>query len=87
VADDIVRARAVVHGRVQGVWFRQSTAEHARALGVSGWVRNLPDGGVEAVFEGAPGAVDQSLGFVRTGRAGVHGLRLSAYLASFVLSK
>jgi acylphosphatase len=67
VADDSVRARAVVHGRVQGVWFRQSTAEHARALGVSGWVRNLPDGGVEAVFEGAPGAVDQSLGFVRTG--------------------
>jgi acylphosphatase len=67
VAEDIVRAHTVVHGRVQGVWFRQSTAERAQALGVSGWVCNLDDGGVEAVFEGAPDAVGRALDFVRSG--------------------
>lgn len=47
------RTRALVSGRVQGVFFRDSTREKAEALGLSGWVRNLPDGSVEAVFEGA----------------------------------
>lgn len=50
--------RVRVSGLVQGVFFRQTTARRARELGVSGWVRNLPDGGVEAVFEGAEDAVD-----------------------------
>jgi acylphosphatase len=68
VADDIVRAHAFVHGRVQGVWFRQSTADRARALGVSGRVRNLPDGGVEAVFEGPSAAVAEAIDFVRVRR-------------------
>jgi acylphosphatase len=67
VADEVVRVCAIVHGRVQGVWFRQSTAERARALGVSGWVRNLTDGGVEAVFEGPAGAVGEAVDFVRKG--------------------
>jgi acylphosphatase len=67
VADDIVRVRAVIHGRVQGVWFRQSTAERAQALGVTGWVRNLADGGVEAVFEGPESAVGEAVAFVRQG--------------------
>lgn len=42
---------------MQGVFFRQSTQQEARAQGLAGWVRNLPDGRVEAVFEGAPAAV------------------------------
>ena len=50
------RMRVLVSGTVQGVWFRESTREEADRLGVAGWVRNLPDGRVEAVFEGpAPG--------------------------------
>jgi acylphosphatase len=51
------RRRVVVHGRVQGVFFRDSTAQEARARGVAGWVRNCADGTVEAVFEGPAGAV------------------------------
>ena len=67
MAESIVRARALVIGRVQGVWFRQSTADEAHALGVAGWVRNLPDGSVEAVFEGPPAVVERALDYVRTG--------------------
>jgi acylphosphatase len=51
------RRRVVVHGRVQGVFFRDTAAREARARGVAGWVRNRGDGTVEAVFEGAPDAV------------------------------
>ncbi len=53
------RRRVRVRGRVQGVAFRAFTAEKARAAGVGGWVRNLPDGSVEAVFEGRDGAVEE----------------------------
>jgi acylphosphatase len=67
MAEGRVRAHALVHGRVQGVWFRQSTAELAKTLGVDGWVRNLPDGGVEAVFEGPAAAVADAIAFVGTG--------------------
>jgi acylphosphatase len=47
----------VIHGRVQGVFFRDSTRQKARELGVNGWVRNRPDGTVEAVAQGRDGAV------------------------------
>ena len=63
----IVRARVVVSGRVQGVWFRQSTADRAVQLGVSGSVRNLDDGRVEAFFEGPPAAVASALEYARRG--------------------
>jgi acylphosphatase len=59
--------RAIVRGRVQGVFFRDSVRRRAVALGVKGWVRNRSDGAVEAVFEGAPQAVEQMLDFVRRG--------------------
>jgi acylphosphatase len=48
----VTRARVRVHGRVQGVFFRAETRNRARSLGLSGWVRNCPDGSLEAVFEG-----------------------------------
>ena len=54
---DAIRTHAIITGRVQGVWYRAKTQEAAERLGVSGWVRNLPDGSVEAVFEGDPQAV------------------------------
>ncbi len=55
--EPLKRLRVVISGRVQGVWFRGWVVEAARARGLSGWVRNRLDGTVEAVFEGAPGAV------------------------------
>jgi acylphosphatase len=53
----MVRRRVVVHGRVQGVFFRDSARRKAANLAVAGWVCNRSDGAVEAVFEGAPDAV------------------------------
>ncbi len=62
-----VRAHVVVHGRVQGVWFRDSCRREAETRGVTGWARNNPDGTLEAVFEGAPDDVDAVLDFCREG--------------------
>ena len=67
MGDDVIRVRVRVEGRVQGVYFRQSTAREAAAAGVSGWVRNLPDGSVEAAFEGPRDAVGHMLGYVHAG--------------------
>lgn len=63
----MIRRRVVVHGLVQGVWFRDSTRARAEANGVTGWVRNRADGAVEAVFEGEPEAVESLLAFCRLG--------------------
>jgi acylphosphatase len=57
----------IVRGRVQGVAFRAATHRRAREVGAAGWVRNLPDGSVEAVFEGDPEVVRVMLEFCRTG--------------------
>jgi acylphosphatase len=62
-----LRARVVVSGRVQGVWFRESTRRRADELGVAGWVRNLPDGRVEALFEGPDDRVRAAIEFVKVG--------------------
>ena len=61
------RALIRVTGRVQGVFFRQSTVDMAGPLGLSGWVRNLADGSVEALFEGERTAVDQAIAWCRRG--------------------
>jgi acylphosphatase len=63
----MISRRVLVSGRVQGVWFRESTRREASALGLSGWVRNLPDGRVEAHFEGDEAAVEAAIAFVRCG--------------------
>jgi acylphosphatase len=69
MAESRVRRRVVVHGRVQGVFFRGSTLDRAREAGVDGWVRNCADGSVEAVFEGAASAVSEMTEFCRAGPA------------------
>jgi len=56
-----------ISGRVQGVFFRANTCKQARSLGLTGWVRNLPDGRVESVFEGDPLACDAMLAWCRSG--------------------
>lgn len=65
--DGRVRRRVVVTGQVQGVFFRDSTRERARAHGVAGWVCNRSDGAVEAVLEGPSESVDRVLRFLETG--------------------
>jgi acylphosphatase len=64
-----VRRRVIAHGDVQGVFFRDTAQDEAARHGVSGWVRNTPDGTVEAVFEGEPEAVERLIGFAREGPA------------------
>ena len=66
----MIRRRVVVRGRVQGVFFRDTTRRRARAAGVSGWVSNRPDGAVEAVFEGDPDGVEEMLRFAAEGPRG-----------------
>lgn len=65
-----VRAHVVVSGRVQGVFFRSETHYEADRRNVSGWVRNLPDGRVEAVFEGEKDDVERLIEFCRRGPQG-----------------
>jgi acylphosphatase len=74
-----VRRRVVVHGRVQGVWFRASTRERAHREQVAGWVRNRRDGSVEAVFEGPAQAVDALLAFCRRGPQGARVDRVEVF--------
>ena len=62
-----VRARLVVRGRVQGVWFRGATQDEAQRLGIAGWVRNRHDGAVEAEVEGAPPAVEALIAWAHRG--------------------
>jgi acylphosphatase len=75
----VTRARVRVRGGVQGVFFRAETRNRARSLGVAGWVRNLPDGTVEAVFEGERERVQSMVDWCGRGPAGaqVHGVEVS----------
>ena len=66
-AEVAMRARVIVHGFVQGVWFRESCKRIAEQQGVVGWVRNRSDGTVEAVFEGDPQPVSVVVSWCRIG--------------------
>lgn len=63
----MVRAYVRVYGRVQGVFFRANTRERARELGLTGYVRNMPDGSVEAVIEGEKDRVDELISWMHIG--------------------
>lgn len=63
----MIRKRVIVHGAVQGVFFRESCRREAVRVGVAGWVRNRPDGTVEAAFEGRAEAVDALCAWCRAG--------------------
>ena len=69
---DKIRAHAIISGRVQGVFFRMETMRAAQRIGVSGWVRNLRDGTVEAVFEGDKTRVDAMLNWCKQGPPHAH---------------
>jgi len=62
-----ISVRALISGKVQGVWYRQSTLEKAKALGLAGWVRNLSGGEVEVLFEGEDEAVEAALKWCEEG--------------------
>jgi len=75
----VIRRRAVVTGRVQGVFFRDTTRREAGSRGVAGWVTNRDDGAVEAVFEGDQDAVEAMIDLCRggPGRAEVEDVQVS----------
>jgi acylphosphatase len=64
------RAHVVVSGRVQGVFFRSDARDRARSLQVAGWIRNVPDGTVEAVFEGEAERLESMVKWCRRGPSG-----------------
>jgi acylphosphatase len=66
----MIRKRVIAHGLVQGVWFRETTRRKAELHRVAGWVRNRPDGAVEAVFEGDQDAVERLVAFAEKGPRG-----------------
>lgn len=63
----LVRRHVWLHGTVQGVGYRWSTRQQAQALGLNGWVRNLPDGRVEAVFEGSEQQISRMMAWCQIG--------------------
>jgi acylphosphatase len=75
----LLTRRLSIIGRVQGVGFRDFMQRRARALGVTGWVRNRMDGSVEAVVQGSTDAVDQMIALARQGPRSAHvtGVRVS----------
>jgi acylphosphatase len=66
----MVRVRAFVYGRVQGVWYRGFTERRATGLGLAGWIRNLADGGVEVLAEGPRPRIEELLALLRQGPPG-----------------
>ena len=67
---DAVRVHLKINGRVQGVYFRASTAEQARRLGLTGWVTNCPDSSVEVVAEGEREELKKLISWCRNGPPG-----------------
>jgi len=73
---DYLRAQVIIYGLVQGVAFRAYTRSQATALGVKGWVRNLPDGTVEALLEGEKKKVEEMIAWCRQGPSGARVLQV-----------
>lgn len=69
---DRKQVHAFISGKVQGVWYRDATQKEADRQGVHGWVRNLEDGRVEAVFEGPIDAVDRMVAWCHDGSPNAH---------------
>ncbi len=67
---EYLRVKVIIHGIVQGVFFRASTRDEAIRTGVGGWVRNLPDGTVQALFEGEKKKVEEIIGWCHKGPPG-----------------
>ena len=67
MTDNTTRRRVIVQGEVQGVNFREEARQEAEGAGLSGWVTNREDGGVEAVFEGDPDSVERVVAWCRSG--------------------
>ena len=74
-----VRAHVFINGRVQGVFFRSETQYEANRRNVTGWVRNLPDGRVEAVFEGERGDVEKLIEFCKRGPPGARVTKVQVF--------
>ncbi len=72
----MIRRRVVVHGLVQGVFFRDSCRREAQQRGVTGWIENAYDGTVRAELEGSPEAVDAVVAWCRRGPSGAHVSRI-----------
>jgi len=71
-----VRVHLIIEGRVQGVWFRESTRREAVSLRLSGWVKNLPDGAVEALIEGPGNQVKELISWCHRGPASANVIRV-----------
>jgi acylphosphatase len=67
MSETVTTKRLVIHGRVQGVYFRDSMRQLARRHGVTGWVRNRSDGSVEAIVQGKPDAVEKIIKWAHRG--------------------
>jgi acylphosphatase len=72
----MIRKRVIVHGSVQGVFFRDTVRRRAQTAGVAGWIRNNRDGTVEGVFEGDPPEVERLVAFCRRGPRGAEVARV-----------
>ena len=70
------RVHLIIHGYVQGVFYRASTRDAALRLGLKGWVRNLPDGNVEAVFEGPVEGIRKAIEWCREGPPGARVVKI-----------
>ncbi len=75
----MIRKRVIVHGYVQGVFFRDTVRRRAEAANVAGWIRNNPAGTVEAVFEGDPDEVERLVAFCRRGPRGAQVERIDVF--------
>ena len=79
---DTVTRRLVIRGRVQGVFYRESMRQEAVRLGVTGWVCNRLDGGVEAMVQGPPAAVEEIIAWCRLGPPDAHVTGLQSHEAT-----